>query len=150
MNERIKELRKHLSLTLEQFGQRIGVTKMTISRIENGKNAITEQMFKSICREFNVNEEWLRNGTGSMFVQPDTFSLDEFVKSRGATELELEIVKTYFELDPTIRKKALEFFKCQLASAITENPVLLVPDNPKDLENICPPVEDDNEQSNIG
>ena len=150
MNERIRELRKSLNLTMKKFGQRIGISEGAVSNIEKGNRNVTEQMFKSVCREFNVNEEWLRNGTGSMFVQPDTFSLDEFVKSRGATELELEIVKTYFELDPTIRKKALEFFKCQLASAITENPVLLVPDNPKDLENICPPVEDDNEQSNIG
>lgn len=150
MNERIRELRKSLNLTMKKFGQRIGISEGAVSNIEKGNRNVTEQMFKSVCREFNVNEEWLRNGTGSMFVQPDTFSLDEFVKSRGATELELEIVKTYFELDPTIRKKALEFFKCQLASAIAENPVLLVPDNPKDLEKLCPPVEDDNEQSNIG
>lgn len=67
MNERIKTLRKTLNLTLEQFGERVGVTKMTISRIENGKNNVTEQMCKSICREFNIREDWLRNGTGEMF-----------------------------------------------------------------------------------
>lgn len=67
MNERIRQLRKALSLTLEEFGQRVGVTKQTVSRIENGVNSVTEQMFKSICREFYVNEEWLRNGTGGMF-----------------------------------------------------------------------------------
>ena len=61
MNERIKTLRKTLNLTLEQFGERVGVTKMTISRIENGKNNVTEQMCKSICREFNIREDWLRN-----------------------------------------------------------------------------------------
>ncbi len=67
MNERIRQLRKALSLTLEEFGQRVGVTKQTVSRIENGVNSVTEQMFKSICREFCVSEEWLRNGTGEMF-----------------------------------------------------------------------------------
>lgn len=67
MNERIKELRKELGLTLEKFGERVGVTKVTISRIENGVNSVTDQMFKSICREFDVNEEWLRDGTGEMF-----------------------------------------------------------------------------------
>lgn len=74
MKERIKELRQKLDLTLEEFGKRLGVTKTSISRIENGINNVTEQMFLSICREFNVNEDWLRNGTGgteNMFIPED-------------------------------------------------------------------------------
>lgn len=67
MNERIKEVRKALGLTLERFGERLGVGKSVLSQIENGKSAVTDQMFKSICREFNVNPEWLRNGTGDMY-----------------------------------------------------------------------------------
>lgn len=78
MNERIKTLRKTLNLTLEQFGERVGVTKMTISRIENGKNNVTEQMCKSICREFNIREDWLKNGTGEMF---EDLSEDEKIAS---------------------------------------------------------------------
>lgn len=78
MNERIKTLRKTLNLTLEQFGERVGVTKMTISRIENGKNNVTEQMCKSICREFNIREDWLRNGTGEIF---EDLSEDEKIAS---------------------------------------------------------------------
>lgn len=71
MNERIRQLRKLLGLTLEEFGAKVGVTKQTVSRIENGVNAVTDQMFKSICREWNVNEEWLRTGEGEMFVEMD-------------------------------------------------------------------------------
>lgn len=67
MNERIKELRKSLNLTLEKFGERLGVSKVAISKIENGINNVSEQMFKSICREFNVSEEWLRTGKGEMY-----------------------------------------------------------------------------------
>ena len=67
MNERIKELRTALGLSTEKFGARVGVTRSAISRIENGVVNVTEQMQKSVCREFNVNEEWLRNGTGDMF-----------------------------------------------------------------------------------
>ncbi|MBQ3513475.1 MAG: helix-turn-helix transcriptional regulator [Lachnospiraceae bacterium] len=67
MNERVKELRTALGLSAEKFGERVGVTRSAISRIENGVVNITEQMQKSICREFNVNEEWLRNGAGEMF-----------------------------------------------------------------------------------
>ena len=69
LNERLKLLRKELHITLDQFGERVGVTKSAISNIENGNRSLTEQMIKSICREFDVNEEWLRNGEGSMFVE---------------------------------------------------------------------------------
>ena len=68
-NERVKLLRKTLDLTMEKFGEKIGVKKSAISLIESGKNSLTEQMIKAICREFDVNEEWLRNGEGSMFVE---------------------------------------------------------------------------------
>lgn len=66
--ERVKEARKSLNLTLEKFGERLGVTKVAISNIENGNRSLTDQMQKSICREFNISEEWLRDGTGDMFV----------------------------------------------------------------------------------
>ena len=99
-NERVKQLRKFLDLTLEKFGDRLGVTKVAISNIENGKRAVTEQMSKAICREFNVNEDWLRNGVGDMFKQRDgSFSEilselddsdDDFIKS---------FITVYMELD---------------------------------------------------
>lgn len=66
--ERVKDIRKTLNLTLEKFGQCVGVGKSAISNIEKGDRNLTEQMLKSICREFNVNESWLRDGTGEMFV----------------------------------------------------------------------------------
>lgn len=67
MNERIKELRKSLNLTMEKFGERLGVKKNTISQYESGVNGVSEQVIKSICREFNVSEEWLRTGEGEMY-----------------------------------------------------------------------------------
>ena len=69
--ERVKEVRKSLGLTLEKFGARLGVTKQTVSRIENGVNNVTEQMTKAICREFNVEYAWLTTGEGEMFVDSD-------------------------------------------------------------------------------
>ena len=69
MNERIRALRKNLGLTLEKFGGKVGVTRGAMSSIENGKRNVTEQMFKSICREFNVNPSWLRDGEGEMFTE---------------------------------------------------------------------------------
>lgn len=74
MNERIKELRNALGLTLDQFGEKIGVKKAAVSRWENGDN-IAERMILSICREFNVSEEWLRNGNGEMFAPRDKLQI---------------------------------------------------------------------------
>ena len=126
------------------FGERLGVSRSVINNIERNVLARPDQklsLMKLICSEFNVNEEWLLNGTEPMFVQPDTFSLDDFVKSKGATGLELEIVKTYFELDPEIRRTAMEHFKRRLAAAVAADPALIVPDSEEELEAQCPPVD---------
>ncbi len=71
MNERMKELRKALGLTLEKFGERVGVSKTAINKIENGTNNVSDRMLLSVCKEFNVNDEWLRTGEGEMFNQSD-------------------------------------------------------------------------------
>lgn len=71
--KRVKEVRKSLGLTLDKFGERIGVGKSAISNIERGTRGFTDQMLKAICREFNVNEEWLRDGSGEMFVASTPF-----------------------------------------------------------------------------
>ena len=62
--ERVRQVRKELGLTLEKFGERIGMKKNSISQIENGKNSVTDQVIKSICREFNVDYTWLTTGKG--------------------------------------------------------------------------------------
>lgn len=67
INERVKHIRKSFGLTMEAFGTRLGVTKVAVSMIESGKRNVTDQMFLSICREFNVNPDWLRDGIGEPF-----------------------------------------------------------------------------------
>lgn len=67
MEERIKELRKALGLTQQEFSGRIGVKRNTIAQYESGRNAPIDAVITLICREFNVSEEWLRTGEGEMF-----------------------------------------------------------------------------------
>ena len=67
MEERIKELRKALGLTQNDFGNRLGLSPNTVTNYETGRRVPSNQVFIGICREFNVNEEWLRTGTGTMF-----------------------------------------------------------------------------------
>ncbi len=74
--ERVKQARKTLGLTMEKFGERLGVTKTAISLIESGKNNLTDANIKAICREFNVDYIWLTSGDGEMFVESD----DDFME----------------------------------------------------------------------
>lgn len=69
MNERIKTLRKHLGYTQQEFADRIGLKRNTIAQYEIGRNEPIDAVILSICREFNVNENWLRTGEGEMFEQ---------------------------------------------------------------------------------
>ena len=67
LNKRIKELRKLLGLTQEEFATKIGIKRNTLANYEIGRNIPIDGIVFSICREFNVNEDWLRFGTGDMF-----------------------------------------------------------------------------------
>ncbi len=125
MNERIRYLRKELlGLTLEKFGERLGVTKVTISRLENGINAVTDQMFKSICREFNVNEDWLRDGMGEPFVIPkdETAAIITDIlidPDDDVYQMILNIAKIYQQLNPDAQKVLRDF--CSQLAENTKN-----------------------------
>lgn len=67
-------------MTLEEFGKRLGVTKVAISNIEKGHRKVTTQMKRAICREYSVNETWLSFGTGKMFLADEVDRLDIFDK----------------------------------------------------------------------
>lgn len=93
--ERIKDVRNSLGLTLEKFGEKLGVTKTAISRLEKGERSLTEQMTKSICREFSVDYMWLTTGEGEMFAESD----DDFFERidrimAGENESRKNMIKT--------------------------------------------------------
>lgn len=73
INERVNAVRKskRVNLTLEKFGERLGLKKSTMSAIETGRNTLTEQNIKAICREFDVDYIWLTTGEGNMFIDSD-------------------------------------------------------------------------------
>lgn len=111
MEKRLALLRKELGITQQEMGTKLGVTRAAISRLESGDRNLTKQMIKLLCSEFSVNEDWLRYGQGEMFIQPDEFSLDEYAKKSNLSELELDIVKGYMDLDDDVRKNILSHFK---------------------------------------
>lgn len=91
MKNRILKIRKDSKLNQEDFGLRLNLTKNYISLIETGNRIPSDRTISDICREFNVNEDWLKNGTGDMYKEKDgSFSEllveledsdDDFIKS---------------------------------------------------------------------
>lgn len=71
MKERLKKLRKSLDMTQQAFADKIGMKQNTIAQYEMGRTVPSDAIIFSICREFNVNEHWLRDGTGNMFIERD-------------------------------------------------------------------------------
>lgn len=67
INERIKDVRKSASLSQTDFAERLGTTRGVITNLEGGKTTPNEPFINLICREFNVDEHWLRTGEGDMF-----------------------------------------------------------------------------------
>ena len=117
--ERVKQARKSLGLTMEKFGERLGVTKTAISLIESGKNNLTDANIKAICREFNVDYIWLTTGEGEMFVDSD----DDFIEKidrimAGEDDARKNIFKFMLSLNDDdiaalgrILDQMIEFFK---------------------------------------
>lgn len=102
--ERVREIRKSLKLTLEKFGVKLGVKKSAISDIESGRNALTEQMAVSICREYNVNYDYLINGEGEMFDDLPQTVLEELCKQYDLDDLDRKLIDLYLTLDPDVRQ----------------------------------------------
>lgn len=100
INDRVKTLRKELGLTLEKFGEHLGVKKSTLSNIENNRYGVTEQMIKLIIREFNVDYEWLVNGEGEMFLDADDTILEKIDRIMvGENEFAKNVFKAFTKLE---------------------------------------------------
>lgn len=106
-NERIKSIRECLQLTQEEFGNRIGSARNTIANYENGNRNPSNSVVLSICREFNVNEEWLRAGKGDMFAEVP--AEDEYFKaatqiSKSGDKFAMQAIIEYWKLDDTSKE----------------------------------------------
>lgn len=108
---RIRNIRKKLKLSQKEFADCMGVSQGTVSWSEQPDKNVPDSTIKSICTIFNVSEDYLLYDQLPMFNEPDTFSLDNFISEKGGTDLEKEIIKTYFELDPEVRKAVFDHFK---------------------------------------
>lgn len=101
--ERVREIRKELNLTLEKFGEKLGVGKTAISKIEKGRVNLSDQMAISICREYNVNYDFLIDGEGEMFDGLPQTVLDELCAQYDLDDLDRSLVEMYLEMPEQVR-----------------------------------------------
>ncbi len=111
MNTRVKLLRKQFNLSQEAFGKRLGVTGAGISKIESGQRSLTEQMVILICKEFNINEAWLRHGEGEIFREKPSSGMEQLSAYYQLDEFDLKIIKEYLLLDEKKRKVIKDYIR---------------------------------------
>lgn len=105
MNTRIRELRKALNLNQKDFAQKIGLKQNTISYMEKTGSTITEQNIKTICSQFSINENWLRTGSGDMFLENEKKQKEFFeIFNELSPILQEYLIKTAKELLDTQEK----------------------------------------------
>lgn len=154
--ERIRELRKkHLKMSMEVFGKRLGVSRDTINNIELNRLARPDQkmsLYKLICSEFGVSEEWLLNGTGDMWdnKEAEYGTLIDRVMT-GENEFAKNIFKTFALFDEkdweALQAMIEKYLNVASAEAVPDYED--IPDTPEELEKQFPPVEKDS-KSDVG
>lgn len=109
--ERVRYIRKDKKMTLEKFGEKIGLKKNSLSQIENGKNELTEQNKKAICREFHVNYAWLSNGIGEIYNNIGETLINRLADEYQLSQLQIKIIEAALQLsDEQINDFTYKFF----------------------------------------
>lgn len=94
IGERVRSIRKEKQLSQEAFGERLGITGSGVSNLESGRRGMTDQMLKSICREFNVEYMFLVDGEGEMFIDDDVDTLSAIDRiMAGENEFHKKLLK---------------------------------------------------------
>lgn len=103
MNARLKEIRKTEGLSQKEFGDKIFLSQYQISLLEKGRRNLTDRVIESICKEFNVNSDWLKTGNGDMYI--------DVLKDSDISEETKRITNMLFELDPDDRDAILNMIE---------------------------------------
>ena len=120
MNERLKELRKTLKLTQQEFADRLNIKRGAIANYEIGRNAPIDAVISLICKEFSVNEDWLRTGEGEMFKERSPseeigYYVEDLLEYDGQGnpffDMIIEMMKTYVELDEKSQAVIRSYFQ---------------------------------------
>ena len=151
MNERIKQIRRELGLTQQEFAERIGLKQNSIALIESGKRNISDQAVLSICREYGINEEWLRTGWGEKRTSNSNNELEALVGKYKLTVADQTLIEKYISLKPEARKAVLQFMTDVSASLNkSDGSYSDIPDTPEELEQKFLPLKNEDTKGGLG
>ena len=122
MNERIRSLRKALGVNQRDFSSKAKIGHSTLAMFETGQRVPKDIHISQICQTFNVNEEWLRNGTGSMFVENDSAIVSSLAAEYNLDSLEQMIIQSYLNLTPQ-QRAVIKDFALSLVATFDKNKV---------------------------
>lgn len=114
LNKRIKELRKSLGMTQDDFGKKIGLARNSVANYEIGRRTPTNAVITSICREFNINENWLRTGEGEMKIEDcreERYSMNIAKFQRTDDETIIRWANAIAETNPEVLREIEKFMK---------------------------------------
>lgn len=151
MNERIKKIRKFFELTQTEFAERIGSVQNTITGYESGRRSPSNQVIALICREFGVNEDWLRNGAGEMFAPDPGNELDALASKYNLSAADQILIEKYVSLKPSARETIMNFITEVVAALdVHDNTYSDIPDTPEELEATYPSADPPDDQNRVG
>ena len=139
-------------MTQQEFADRLGVKRGAIANYEIGRNEPVDSIISLICREFKVNEEWLRNGTGEMFAPDASDELEALVKKYDLSNADQVLIEKYVNLKAGSRETIINFITDVVAAldgtadpnakAFSDVDIYAgIPDTPEELERKFPPLE---------
>ncbi len=149
MKERIRKIRRDLDLTQQEFADRIGIKRNTVANYETGRNEPVDSVVSLICREFHVNEEWLRNGIGEMFTQDSEDELQALTEKYSLSAADRILIEKFVGLKADTRSAILDFMTDVVAS-LQKPDYSDIPDSPDKLEQMFPPLEDKDKKGGLG
>lgn len=151
MKDRIRKIRRDLDLTQQEFADRLGIKRGTIANYELGRNEPVDSVVSLICREFGVNKDWLRDGTGKMYAPDSGNELEALTEKYSLSPADRVLIEKYVSLKADTRNATLEFMKDVVASMQkSAGDYSDVPDTPEELEQKFPPLKDENKEVGLG
>lgn len=108
MNKRLTKIRLSLGLNMQQFAEKLGVTTSAISLLENDKRKLSDQMINLICRTFNISEEWLRDGKGSMFSDEENIFLNALKSTYNLDSSDIIVLRRFIRMPANKRQLFLD------------------------------------------
>ena len=122
MKSRIHAVRAQADLTMAEFAKRIGMTTSSISLFASGKATPSDRTVLSICREFGVNEHWLRTGEGEMFEQTRETVLDRLAAEYSLDKEQVSVIENFLDLSPQERTAFLAYMRKVFGPAAAQQP----------------------------